>query len=73
VNALAFHLNFVYEIYDMALPQNSSPTILMPTISERQLLIEVILLAGKEDTDQCHRTEPIDEEEIDEMDSLPTP
>jgi hypothetical protein len=30
----------------------------MPTISERQLLIEAILLAGEEDTDQCHRAEP---------------
>jgi hypothetical protein len=30
----------------------------MPTISERQLLIEAILLAGEEDTDQHHRTEP---------------
>jgi hypothetical protein len=35
------------------------------------LLIEVILLAGEEDTDQCHKTEPTDKEENDEMDSLP--
>jgi hypothetical protein len=30
----------------------------MPTISECQLLIEAILLAGEKDTDQRHRAEP---------------
>jgi hypothetical protein len=30
----------------------------MPTISEHQLLIEAILLAGEEDTDQRHWAEP---------------